>query len=78
MDRNRRCLFLLVSQQQQQQQPKKKKILNLLAAEGPGTSTPSKFIRYIYNRVSLETAPVRAAAITGTRRPSFCRCRNCA
>eukprot|EP00020_Sapocribrum_chincoteaguense_P002773 CAMPEP_0170750244 /NCGR_PEP_ID=MMETSP0437-20130122/10824_1 /TAXON_ID=0 /ORGANISM="Sexangularia sp." /LENGTH=919 /DNA_ID=CAMNT_0011089219 /DNA_START=57 /DNA_END=2816 /DNA_ORIENTATION=+ len=39
------------------------KILHVLGSEGPGTKTPSKFIRYIYNRVSLENAPVRASAV---------------
>lgn len=33
-------------------------------AEGPSSATPSKFVRYIYNRVVLENAPVRAAAVT--------------
>eukprot|EP00116_Pleurobrachia_bachei_P007918 sb/3468180/ len=40
------------------------KILHLLGREGPKTSTPSKFIRYIYNRVILENPTVRAAAVT--------------
>ena len=39
-------------------------ILHLLAVEGPSTSAPSRFIRHIYNRVVLETAPVRAAAVS--------------
>jgi len=40
------------------------KILHLLGTEGPNTSTPSKFIRYIYNRVILENANVRASAVS--------------
>ena len=32
--------------------------------EGPKTSHPTKYIRYIYNRVVLENALVRAAAVT--------------
>lgn len=32
--------------------------------EGPKTSKPTKYIRYIYNRVVLENAVVRAAAVT--------------
>jgi coatomer protein complex subunit gamma len=40
------------------------KVLNVLAKEGPASATPSKFVRYIYNRVVLENAPVRAAAVT--------------
>ena len=40
------------------------KILHLLGKEGPATSSPSKYIRYIYNRVSLENAYVRASAVS--------------
>lgn len=36
------------------------KILHLLGQEGPRTNTPSKYIRFIYNRVILENAEVRA------------------
>jgi len=36
----------------------------LLGTEGPKTSQPTKYIRYIYNRVVLENAIVRAAAVT--------------
>ena len=32
--------------------------------EGPKTKQPTKYIRYIYNRVVLENAVVRAAAVT--------------
>jgi coatomer subunit gamma len=40
------------------------RILHLLGAEGPKTTKPTKYIRYIYNRVVLENAIVRAAAVT--------------
>src|SRR5579859_3619052 len=40
------------------------RILHLLGTEGPKTPKPSKYIRYIYNRVVLENAIVRAAAVT--------------
>lgn len=40
------------------------RILNLLGLEGPKTSQPTKYIRYIYNRVVLENSIVRAAAVT--------------
>ena len=40
------------------------RILHLLGREGPRTKTPSKYIRFIYNRVILENAAVRAAAVS--------------
>ncbi|KAI9846734.1 MAG: coatomer subunit gamma [Thelocarpon superellum] len=40
------------------------RILHLLGVEGPKTTQPTKYIRYIYNRVVLENAVVRAAAVT--------------
>ncbi|RVD90232.1 uncharacterized protein DFL_001207 [Arthrobotrys flagrans] len=40
------------------------RVLHLLGQEGPKTSQPTKYIRYIYNRVVLENAVVRAAAVT--------------
>lgn len=40
------------------------RILHLLGLEGPKTPQPTKYIRYIYNRVVLENATVRAAAVT--------------
>ena len=40
------------------------RILHLLGVEGPKTAQPTKYIRYIYNRVVLENAIVRAAAVT--------------
>ncbi|CAN0909888.1 Coatomer subunit gamma [Linum grandiflorum] len=39
-------------------------ILHFLGIEGPKTADPSKYIRYIYNRVHLENATVRAAAVS--------------
>lgn len=39
------------------------KILHLLGKEGPKTSRPSKYIRYIYNRLILECAAIRCAAV---------------
>jgi len=40
------------------------KILQLLGSEGPRTPNPAKYIRFIFNRVILETAVVRAAAVS--------------
>lgn len=40
------------------------RILHLLGAEGPKAPQPTKYIRYIYNRVVLENATVRAAAVS--------------
>src|SRR5436190_18822350 len=40
------------------------RILHLLGTEGPKAAKPTKFIRYICNRVVLENAIVRAAAVT--------------
>jgi coatomer subunit gamma len=40
------------------------RILHLIGVEGPKTAQPTKYIRYIYNRVVLENALVRAAAVT--------------
>lgn len=40
------------------------RILHLLGLEGPKSPQPSKYIRFIYNRVVLENATVRAAAVT--------------
>ncbi|KAF8512705.1 coatomer subunit gamma [Gautieria morchelliformis] len=40
------------------------RILYLLGIEGPKAPQPTKFIRYIYNRVVLENAVVRAAAVS--------------
>ena len=40
------------------------KIMNFLAEEGPKARNPSSYIRFIYNRVNLEKAAIRAAAIS--------------
>lgn len=48
------CEFTLLSTQ----------ILHLLGVEGPNTQDPSKYIRFIYNRVVLENATVRASAVS--------------
>jgi len=39
-------------------------ILHLLGELGPTTSAPARYIRFIYNRVILENAAVRAAAVS--------------
>merc|ERR1712088_507254 len=44
------------------------RILHLLGTEGPRTTNPSRYIRYIYNRVILENAVVRAAAVSALAR----------
>ncbi|ODO05191.1 coatomer subunit gamma [Cryptococcus wingfieldii CBS 7118] len=48
------------------------RILHLLGIEGPKTSNPTKFIRYIYNRVVLENAVVRAAAVSSLAKFGVC------
>jgi len=40
------------------------RILHLLGREGPNSLFPAKYIRFIYNRVILENAAVRAAAVS--------------
>lgn len=40
------------------------RILHLLGKEGPHSKNPSKYIRFVYNRVILENATVRAAAVS--------------
>jgi len=40
------------------------KIINFLAEEGPKTKNPASYIRFIYNRVNLEKAVIRAAAVS--------------
>src|ERR1700709_2781007 len=40
------------------------KILSFLAEEGPKSKSPSTYIRFIYNRVNLEKAVIRAAAVS--------------
>ncbi len=39
-------------------------ILHLLGELGPTTTAPARYIRFIYNRVILESSAVRAAAVT--------------
>ncbi|XP_060527742.1 coatomer subunit gamma [Cylas formicarius] len=40
------------------------RILHLLGKEGPKTKQPSRYIRFIYNRVILECPTIRAAAVS--------------
>lgn len=40
------------------------RILNVLGEKGPQTSNPAKYIRFLFNRVILEIASVRSAAVT--------------
>lgn len=40
----------------------------MIGSVGPHTSNPSKYIRYIYNRVILENSTVRAAAVSSLAR----------
>lgn len=40
------------------------RVLHLLGKEGPHMPEPGKYIRYIYNRLILENAVVRAAAVS--------------
>uniref|UniRef100_A0A8R1TKQ9 Coatomer subunit gamma n=1 Tax=Onchocerca volvulus TaxID=6282 RepID=A0A8R1TKQ9_ONCVO len=40
------------------------RILHLLGREAPTTASPSRYIRFIYNRVILEATQVRAAAVS--------------
>lgn len=44
------------------------RILFVLGREGPKASEPSKYVRYIYNRVILENAIVRASAVNALAR----------
>lgn len=44
------------------------RILHLLGEEGPAMPEPHKYIRFIYNRVILENAIVRAAAVSSLAR----------
>ncbi|XP_073952330.1 coatomer subunit gamma-like isoform X2 [Choristoneura fumiferana] len=44
------------------------RILHVLGREGPKARQPSRYIRYIYNRVILESGPVRAAAVSAVAR----------
>lgn len=44
------------------------KVLHFLGIEGPNASNPTLYIRFIYNRVVLETTVVRAAAVSALAR----------
>lgn len=44
------------------------RILFVLGREGPKAPEPSKYVRYIYNRVILENATVRASAVNALAR----------
>jgi len=44
------------------------RILFVLGMEGPVSPQPGRYIRHIYNRIILETAVVRAAAVTALAR----------
>ncbi|CAG9138221.1 hypothetical protein JYU34_000434 [Plutella xylostella] len=44
------------------------RILHVLGREGPKARQPSRYIRFIYNRVILESGPVRAAAVSAVAR----------
>jgi len=47
------------------------KILNFLAEGGPKAKNPASYIRFIYNRVNLEKAVIRAAAVTSLAQFAF-------
>jgi coatomer protein complex subunit gamma len=42
----------------------KTKILAVIGKEGPSVNSPTQIVRYIYNRITLDSAVVRAAAIS--------------
>lgn len=44
------------------------RILFVLGMEGPSSPSPGRYIRHIYNRIILETAIVRAAAVSALAR----------
>jgi coatomer protein complex subunit gamma len=48
------------------------RVLHLLGQEGPKMSGANRYIRYIYNRVVLENAIVRAAAVTSLAKFGIC------
>lgn len=43
-------------------------VLSYIAQEGPSAKSPSRYIRFIYNRVLLESPGVRAAAVSALAR----------
>lgn len=48
------------------------KIISFLTQEGPKATNPSIYIRFIYNRINLERAMIRAAAVSALA--SFANC----
>jgi coatomer subunit gamma len=53
-------------------------ILHLIATAGPKTASPSRYIRFVFNRVILENSVVRAAAVStlstfAVRVPDLCQ-----
>lgn len=40
------------------------RVLHIIGEQGPRTPVPSKYIRFIYNRLILENSTVRAAAVS--------------
>eukprot|EP01129_Flabellula_baltica_P010217 TRINITY_DN4296_c0_g1_i1.p1 TRINITY_DN4296_c0_g1~~TRINITY_DN4296_c0_g1_i1.p1 ORF type:complete len:869 (+),score=206.91 TRINITY_DN4296_c0_g1_i1:46-2652(+) len=47
------------------------RILHVIGEEGPKSSYPSKYLRFIYNRISLEYSQVRAAAVSALSKFGF-------
>mmetsp|Transcript_15207 Transcript_15207/g.28605 ORF Transcript_15207/g.28605 Transcript_15207/m.28605 type:complete len:977 (-) Transcript_15207:5-2935(-) len=47
-------------------------ILHILGENGPKSSSPSRYVRFIYNRCILETAIVRAAAVSALSKFAAC------
>jgi coatomer protein complex subunit gamma len=45
--------------------------LNFLAIEAPKAKNPASYIRFIYNRVNLEKAVIRAAAVSALANIAF-------
>lgn len=39
-------------------------IMHVIGEVGPGTSSPARYVRFVYNRIILENATVRAAAVS--------------
>ena len=44
------------------------RVISYIAQEGPKTKAPARYIRFIYNRVLLESPAVRAAAVSALAR----------
>jgi coatomer protein complex subunit gamma len=47
-------------------------VLHIIGLFAPHTASPSKYIKYIYNRIILESHSVRAAAITALAKYVSC------